>query len=151
MISNLEKQKNYKTQFSRLNKAMNNAFYLEAIFIEYAIMEDRAESILSYEGYQITPKNEQEFISFTRKKNRITKLSEQKNSIIGRYFSDDLLQKITAWVNERNSVIHALLKKNITTDELRTFAERGEVLCKEFRNRANNYKRMVARKTKSMI
>lgn len=148
MIRNIEKQENYKVQFQRLKKAMENAFYLEAVFIEYAIMEDRAESILAYEGNQIVPKNDKEFISFTRKKIRIEKLSERKESIIGRYFSDDLLEQIQEWVNGRNAVIHALLKKNTTTDELRIFAEQGEELCKEFRNRANNYKRMLMRKNR---
>lgn len=145
-ITNEEKQGNYKIQFQRLKKAMDNAFYLEAVFIEYAIMEDRTESILAYEGNQIVPKNEKEFISFTRKKNRIEKLSERKGSTIGRYFADDLLQNVTDWVNGRNSVIHALLKQNTSTEELREFAEQGEALCKELRNRANNYKRMVLRK-----
>ncbi len=148
MISNKEKQENYKIQFQRLKKAMENAFYLEAVFIEYAIMEDRTESILAYEGNQIVPKNEKEFISFTRKKNRIEKLSERKGSLIGRYFSDDLLQRIQDWVNGRNAVVHALLKKNMTTDEVRLFAEQGEDLCKELRNRANNYKRMLMRRKK---
>lgn len=146
MISNIEKQQNYKTQFQRLKKAMDNAFYLEAVFIEYAIMEDRAESILAYEGNEIAPKNEKEFITFGRKKNRIVKLAEQKRYVIGRYFSDDLMDRVTEWVNERNSVIHALLKKNTTTEELKNLAERGENLCKELRNRANNYKRMVERR-----
>ena len=127
---------------------MDNAFYLEAIFIEYAIMEDRAESILAYEGNEIVPKNEKEFISFARKKNKIVKLAEKKESVIRRYFSDDLMDRTMEWVNGRNSVIHALLKKNVTTKELRAFAENGNSLCKELRNRANNYKRMVERNDK---
>ena len=150
MISNEEKQNNYKIQFQRLKKAMGNNFYLEAVFIEYAIMEDRSESILAYEGNEIVPKNEREFVSFKRKKNRIEKLAECKGSIIGRYFSDGFLQQVQEWVDGRNSIIHALLKKNTTTEELREFAEEGENLCKELRNRANNYKRMVQRKEKKV-
>ncbi len=148
MITNTAKQDNYKTQFQRLKKAMDNAFYLEAVFIEYAIIEDRTESILAYEENTIVPKNEKEFISFKRKKNRIEKLAERKGSTIGRYFSDELLQQVQEWVDGRNSIIHALLKKNTTTEELRDFAEDGGKLCKELRNRANNYKRMVQRKEK---
>lgn len=46
---NMQKHFNYKEQFKRLKKAIDNNFYLEAVFIEYAIVEDRAESILLYE------------------------------------------------------------------------------------------------------
>ena len=45
---NLQKQKNYQEQFKRLEKAIHNGFYLEAMFIAYAILEDRTESILRH-------------------------------------------------------------------------------------------------------
>ena len=146
MISNSEKQQNYKTQFQRLKKAMDNAFYLEAVFIEYAIMEDRAESILAYGGYKVKTRNSNGIATFGEKKKKIADVSREKKSLMHRYFSDDLMERTMEWVNERNAVIHALLKKNTTTDGLRDFAERGESLCKELRNRANNYKRMVERR-----
>jgi hypothetical protein len=44
LSANMQKYENYKEQMNRLKKAMANAFYLEALFIEYAIMEDRTES-----------------------------------------------------------------------------------------------------------
>ena len=46
--SNMQKYENYKEQFKRLKKALENGFNLEAIFIEYAIMEDRTESVLRH-------------------------------------------------------------------------------------------------------
>ena len=110
-------------------------------------MEDRAESIMAYEGNQIIPKNAKEFISFSRKTNKIMKLSEKKGSIIGRYFADAFMGQVMEWVNYRNAVIHALLKKKTTTEELLEYAIQGELLCKELSNRANNYKRMLARKS----
>ena len=45
---NQVKYENYREQFKRLNSALNNGFNLEAMFIEYAIMEDRTESILRH-------------------------------------------------------------------------------------------------------
>lgn len=146
MITNEEKQANYRVQFSRLKKAMGNSFFLEAVFIEYAIIEDRTESILLYEGNEIVPKNEKDFITFRRKSNRIKHLATNKESIISRYFSDDLMDRIQEWVGGRNSVVHGLLKRHSTTEELKTFAEVGEKLCKELSNRSNNYKRMIRRK-----
>ena len=147
-ISNKEKQRNYIIQFQRLNRAMKNHFYLEAIAIEYAIMEDRAEAILRYEGNEIIKKNEDEFISFYRKKNRIVKLAENKKSLINRYFSDNLMDDIMAWIfNARNPLTHALLKRLTTTEDLENYAKEGKKLCKDLSNRAKNYKRMVERKT----
>lgn len=147
-IDSKTKQENYRTQFIRLKKALDNNFYLEAIFIEYAIIEDRAEAILSYEGNTIVPKNDREFINFARKKTRICKLAERKGSVIGRYFSESFMNDLMDWVNRRNSVIHALLKQRTTREELKAFAEEGELLCKTFRNNANNYKRMVERRSR---
>ena len=39
-ITNTQKYENYKEQFKRLKRALNEGFNLEAIFIEYAILED---------------------------------------------------------------------------------------------------------------
>ena len=47
-ISNMQKHFNYQEQMVRLKKAMAAQFYLAAIFIEYAVMEDRLESILRH-------------------------------------------------------------------------------------------------------
>ena len=38
---NIQKYENYKEQMKRLDRALTNGFNLEAMFIEYAIMEDR--------------------------------------------------------------------------------------------------------------
>ena len=45
---------NYKEQFKRLDKALKAGFNLEAIFIEYAIMEDRTSFIEAHFGNIIT-------------------------------------------------------------------------------------------------
>ena len=50
-IDNSQKQANYTEQFRRLNKALANGFNLEAMFIAYAIMEDRTESVLRHSGW----------------------------------------------------------------------------------------------------
>ena len=132
---NMQKYENYREQFKRLNKAFDYKFYMEAIFIEYAIMEDRAEAILRYEGNEIKPKNEQEFISITRKLNRIEKIAEQKNSLPEKYFSDGIAKNISEWVKQRNSL-----------EEVEIFALEGKKLARSLSNKAKNYKNAVARK-----
>ena len=41
---NQQKYENYRVQSRRLAGALRSGFYLEAVFIEYAIIEDRLES-----------------------------------------------------------------------------------------------------------
>lgn len=144
---NIQKQLNYREQFKRLDKALNNNFYLEALFIEYAIMEDRTESILRYEGNEIKVK-EGSFISINRKLDKIKKIAEQRKSLPERYFSDNLIECIQLWKDERNRMIHALMKQSLTTEELTELALEGKILCRQLCNKANNYKRAVERRKK---
>ncbi len=48
--NNNEKYYSYKTQIEKYNRAMQEGFYYEAIFISYAIMEDRLLSFLDKTG-----------------------------------------------------------------------------------------------------
>ncbi len=91
----------------------------------------------------------------------IKNLAQQENSLMKRYFSPDipnkinLLDEMKEWIDNRtstirnsvcrNNIIHHLLEIVLTTDDLKEIAERGNVLCRDLSNRANNYKRMVER------
>ena len=46
----MEKYEVYKSMNENLTKAMRSGFYYQAIFIEYAIIEDRCTSALKYAG-----------------------------------------------------------------------------------------------------
>lgn len=74
------KQKNYQTQFARLSKALTSQFYLEAMFIAYAIIEDRTEAILRFEGKQIRDKR---FVSLDRKLRKIRGMLLDKSVLCG--------------------------------------------------------------------
>jgi hypothetical protein len=172
-ITNMEKYGIYKNQHERLKLAIDNGFYLEAIVIEYAIMEDRTAAILRYEGNTIVPKSERDYISITRKVKKIADLSRQKDSLIGRYFAKnledkcDLTDEILAWIDtknsmryntsenddnmDRNSLIHNLMNIITTTDGLREIAEKGAKLCKDLSNRTNSYKGMVERRNAKQV
>ena len=146
IADNMQKYENYKEQFKRLKKAFDYKFYMEAIFIEYAIMEDRTDAILRYESNEIKPKNEREFISITRKLNRVRKIAEQNKSLPQRYFADGIVDELAEWINKRNALIHALLKKELTTDEVEAFGMKGKNLARALSNKAQNYKRAVERR-----
>ena len=144
---NMQKYENYKEQFKRLKRALANGFNLEAVFIEYAIIEDRTESILRHAGaYAAYLKKRGRYSATIESKVKyIVKLAENKSGLLHRYFSDSLLSDILAWKDERNRLIHALLKQVLTTEELIELAQTGERLTKELRTRTNNYKRAVER------
>ena len=93
IADNMQKYENYKEQFKRLKKAFDYKFYMEAIFIQYAIMEDRTDAILRYESNEIKPKNEREFISITRKLNRVRKIAEQNKSFRTRHQNNQLFKE----------------------------------------------------------
>ena len=137
------KYNNYKEQFKRLDKAINNCFYLEAMFIAYAIMEDRTESILSYEGNEIRSRN---FVSINRKLNKIKSIAEERGSLPEKYFADDLIDEILNWKEERNQLMHALMKQSLTTESLQTVALKGKELARALANRATSYRRAVDRR-----
>ena len=145
MPDNMLKYENYKEQNKRLTKALQNEFYLEAVFIEYAIMEDRTESILRYEGNTI---NSNGFVSIDRKITKIEKIAENKKWLARKYFTIEFMEQIRTWKNKRNGLIHALIKKNTTTHELIDLAEEGRQLTKELCRLSTNYKRAVSRQAK---
>ena len=142
------KYENYREQFKRLNSALNNGFNLEAMFIEYAIMEDRTESILrhadKWEAYLKTRKGREPTIN--SKIHYIQKLAAFQNDLLNKYFADDLLEELLVWKDERNRLIHALLKQQLEHNEINELAVQGKQLVDELRNRANKYNRSIDRK-----
>lgn len=142
---NLLKYENYKEQFKRLDKAIKNDFYLEAMFIAYAIIEDRTESILSYEGNEI---KSDRFVSVDKKLKKIKKIAEKKNSLPQKYFSYSLVDEILEWKEDRNQLIHALMKQSVTTEKLRASACSGKDLARTLANKATSYRRAVERNRK---
>ena len=144
-IDNQQKYENYKEQFQRLNKALANGFNLEAMFIEYAIMEDRTESILHHaelwDAYIKSRKGREPTIN--SKVQYIQKRAENKKDLLHRYFSDDLLERVLAWKEERNRLIHALLKQQLEHNEISELAAKGNELVKALRSKSGSYNRAV--------
>lgn len=147
VATNQQKHENYAEQFRRLNKALNGGFHLEAMFIEYAIMEDRTESILRHAGLW------EAYLSGLRSKyptidskiSFIRKRAENKRSPLHKYFSDDLLDQLKVWKNQRNRLIHALLKQQLAHNEIRDLAYQGQELAKALRTRATTFNRIMDR------
>ncbi len=148
MSDNDNKQKyyNYKVQMQRLKKALAYQFYLEAIFIEYAILEDRTNSILRYEGNPVKPRCENRHVTIEQKIKRIIKLAENKKGVAHRYFGDGIMESVREWKECRNQLMHSLMKQELTTEALSNVAESGYELVKSVSNKSRNYKKMLERR-----
>ena len=141
------KYENYREQFKRLNNALHNGFNLEAMFIEYAIMEERTESILRHTGkwdvYMKSRKGREPNID--SKIRYIQKIAEEKKTLPNKYFSDTLLNDILQWKEDRNRLIHVLLKQQLEHGEVGELAAKGKQLADALRTRAGSYNRSADR------
>ncbi len=140
-VDNQQKYENYREQMGRLKSALRSHFYLEAIFIEYAIMEDRLEAILRHAD-KWHPK-EGTFVSINAKTKKVARLAEDKNDPAHKYFSPELTDGILEWKEERNRLIHALLKQSLHSEDLLKVAEEGEVLVKQLCSKATSHRRAL--------
>ena len=138
-IDNMQKYENYKEQMGRMKKALKERFYLEAISIEYAIVEDRIESVLRHSGMYNPDKHNM----LNKKLNKLSEMQRRKDGLVRRYFSDELIEEIHSWKNERNPMTHALLNLKLHTGDLENIAVRGEALVKKVNSRTALYNRAL--------
>lgn len=143
IIDGQQKYLNYKTQFQRLNRALANEFYLEAIFIEYAIMEDRTESVLRHAGLwpAYLKRRGKNMVTINSKIKFIQEKARNKSGLLHKYFSDDLMDQVFNWKEKRNPLIHALLNQKLGPDDLKALATEGNSLVRILRTRAANHNR----------
>lgn len=66
------------------------------------------ESVLRHSGTWNPKPNT--FITLDTKRKKVAKLAEEKKSLAHKYFPSELTNRIENWKNERNRVIHALMK-----------------------------------------
>ena len=140
-ISGEEKYRNYKAQFDRLNKALKNEFYLEAIFIEYAILEDRTESVLHHAGLWDAYMKGKKMANIGTKLTFIKNKAGIKSCTLHPYFNDDLMEQLKLWKNKRNPLIHDLLNQKLGDEDLKNLAIEGNQLVRTLRTRATAHNR----------
>lgn len=146
ILTGQEKYSNYKEQFSRLNRALKNEFYLEAIFIEYAILEDRTESVLRHAGLWDAYMKGRKMPNIQTKLTFIKNHAALKSCTLNRYFSDDLPERLRIWKDRRNPLIHDLMNQQLEPDHLKELALEGDKLVRILRTRATAHNRAVAQK-----
>lgn len=108
---------------------------MEAIFIEYAIIDDRLESVLRH-SEKLNPNKHK---TLKGKLSRIKEMQREKKGLVKKYFTDELIGEVCEWKEERNRLIHALMKQLLHTEDLESVALQGEKIAKTVSNKTKSY------------
>ena len=141
----MQKYSNYKGQMSRLKRAMDHEFLLEALFIEYAIVEDRCESLLLHSGKKVNPR-----ATLSQKLKEIGKLSNKPDCCMNRYVTPKLIDEISEWSFKRNDFIHHLMTQRFSKEELEQIVLDGRDITKTLCSKTTSYKRALEREQKRL-
>ena len=131
ILSGNEKQQEYAKKKIKLKKALQSKFFFEAIFIEYAIFEDRAESVLFSAGIKTTNKQGNP-LGLSAKLNKIKDRETFQKKYIKKRLSNDLIEEIRVWKEIRDGLIHDLMNSQLREDELESTAIKGKELMDKF-------------------
>lgn len=140
-MKNYKKNLKYAELSEKLKSAIENEFYYEAIFIEYAILEDRTESILRHA-------NVERFDEKGNPMNLNSKLKAIENNIkfqndyVKKHLPRSLIKQIHAWKSQRNDIIHDLINSEYDNNDIKALALEGKELVKIITNKStliNNY------------
>ncbi len=124
------KNEKYKYLMEKLNKAIKNEFYYEAIFIIYAIMEDRTESLLKHANLKAKD------LTLNEKLKKIQNSKVFQKSYVLKHLDDNLINSIYSWKHKRNTLIHDLIKANASEDEIKKIALDGLEIIKRLNNKS---------------
>ena len=128
-MKNYKKNQTYRELMEDLKLSLEQEFYYEAIFIEYAVFEDRTESLIRHSKvkHNLTSKE------FTlHNKIKVIKNSEEfKSFYCNKHEILSLLTEVDNWRDKRNKLIHDLVNTTYTNEDIKNIALQGhELLCK---------------------
>lgn len=133
----MEKYEVYKSMNENLTKAIRAGFYYQAIFIEYAIIEDRCTSALRHAGVGYLDSKGQEI----RLSQKLTKMRGNPAfavPYVRKRITPELLDEITEWKRERDKLIHALAKIPYDHEMVKATAITGHELIKTLGNKVRS-------------
>ncbi len=130
----MNKQNKYSNFMFKLNNATNNEYYYEAIFIEYAIIEDRTESLLKHAKIKYREDNGQGF-KLAKKLDKIRSREEFQDIYIKKHIPNELLDKVKEWKNERDKLMHDIINVEYENENIKNIALTGECIVKRLNNK----------------
>ncbi len=131
------KIENVRNQHKDLNKAFHHHFYIEALYMEYMLMEEYTEMFLQYADLwpAYLKKRRGHETVLASKIRYIQAAALDGNKVLNKYFSDDLLDKVSAWTAKRYKLIQSSLKSPVAAEYLEQVAAEGRELSLQMRTR----------------
>ena len=126
-MDNFEKRDRYAYLSKKLDSALDNEFYYEAILIEYAIMDDRTKSIMRHANYSFKDKRDDTLY------NRLNVINSNPlfdNDKCNKAFDMEFIDRVNNWRDQRNGIIHALVEHNYDETSVKNFAIEGDAIVK---------------------
>lgn len=134
-VDKYEKNMKYRDLMTNLKKSIKNEFYYEAIFIEYAILEDRTESILRHANIS-TINSKGQTLTLNLKLSKIQQSKFCKYSYVKKHLTKNIINAIYDWKNDRNKLIHDLIKSDYSNESIKNVALNGYELIKKINNKS---------------
>lgn len=136
--------------FDRTIFAIDNGFYLEAMFLEYAAIEGRLEILLGVLGAPCNKSLPYEKRKDMKVSHRITCLSKfykRTTNLGSTKLTSNYFRSLDKWTKSRNMYIHGLYKNEIEYQErcnqCKTMAEEGLSLARMLYNEVKRVRRYL--------
>lgn len=144
IITNEQKRQVYATLKVKLKVALQQEFYLEALLLEYSILEDRLTSMLKHSDIRYTESNGREF-GIQKKLNKVQNAIISKRIPIHGKVKPALVEEILAWKETRNNLVHKSCQRLYNSDEVKKCALDGNELVRRVTNAASSIKHAAER------
>ena len=148
---NMEKYYTYREKFTRLDEAIAQEYYLEAVFIAYAIIEDRTRSTLEHMGMWTELLGNKNDVPISIKLKAIKKEAKKPNAPCASYLqkripahpNNTLFSFCQKWIRDRNQAIHDLMNNPLSDVRIKELSQEGKELARAFADCAGATKRAL--------
>lgn len=147
-MTNKQKNEKYANLMDKMKIAIENEFYYEAILIQYAIIEDRTESLLRHAKLMTVDSNGND-LTLNQKLKTIRNNAKFIDPYIKKHLTNDLFKSINEWRIDRNRVIHSLVTESYTNNEIKRLALEGKRIIKILNNKSTLINKHLDKKKKA--
>lgn len=131
-MKNIKKHEKYANLMTKLKNAIENEYYYEAIFIEYAILEDRFSSLCEHMKIHIDER--------TTLDDKIKIIKNDKSfetdEYVKKHLTKELFDQIYIWKSKRNKLVHRLVDLNYCNEDIKNVALFGNGVVKIVNNKS---------------
>ena len=127
----------FKRLHDKLNEAMTYGFYIEAIAIEYAIIDNRITRITDL--LQISVQS----YGFKKRFKEVKKTIKSSKFMEDYTITTDVSHRITNFINDRNSLIHGLVEMDLDETFVEYVAKEGIFVVNYLQNLSQYIKKRL--------